>query len=161
MAEPMKSRWIGKQACRLLAPAALLFCSAAALAQDASAFPNRPVKIITPTAAGGNIDILARTLAGKLGSAWGQGVVVEPRPGANGMIAASFVAKAPADGYTILFSHSALVQNLLLQPNPPYKLADFLPPPKPNSMKPSPAQKVPTTAKPGCRRKKNGGFPTT
>ena len=43
------------------------------------------------------------------------------------MIAASFVAKAPADGYTILFSHSALVQNLLLQPNPPYKLADFAP----------------------------------
>lgn len=99
----------------------------AAQAQDASAFPNRPVRIITPTAAGGNIDIMARSLAEKLAAAWGQGVVVEPRPGANGMIAASFVAKAPADGYTILFSHSALVQNLLLQPNPPYKLADFAP----------------------------------
>ena len=100
-------------------------------AQDAAAFPNRPVKIITPTAAGGNIDIMARALAEKLAASWGQGggqgVVVEPRPGANGMIAASFVAKAPADGYTILFSHSALVQNLLLQPNPPYKLADFAP----------------------------------
>lgn len=99
----------------------------AAHAQDAATFPNRPIKIITPTAAGGNIDIMARSLAEKLAAAWGQGVVVEPRPGANGMIAASFVAKAPADGYTILFSHSALVQNLLLQPNPPYKLADFAP----------------------------------
>ena len=100
-------------------------------AQDAANFPNRPVRIITPTAAGGNIDIMARSLAEKLAAAWGQsggqGVVVEPRPGANGMIAASFVAKAPADGHTILFSHSALVQNLLLQPNPPYKLADFAP----------------------------------
>ncbi len=97
----------------------------AALAQDA--FPNRPIRIITPTPAGGNIDILARSIAEKLAAAWGQGVVVEPRPGANGMLAASFVAKAPADGYTVLFSHSALVQNLLLQPNPPYKLADLAP----------------------------------
>ena len=103
----------------------------AAHAQDAASFPNRPIKIITPTAAGGNIDLMARSLAEKLAASWGQsggqGVVVEPRPGANGMLAASFVAKAPADGYTILFSHSALVQNLLLQPNPPYKLADFAP----------------------------------
>ena len=88
-------------------------------AQDASAYPNRPIRIVTPTAAGGNIDIMARALAEKLSAAWGQGVVVDPRPGANGMIAASTVAKSPADGYTILFSHSALVQNLLLQPNPP------------------------------------------
>ena len=107
--------------------AAWLSVAGSAHAQDAASFPNRPIKIITPTAAGGNIDIMARSLAEKLATAWGQGVVVEPRPGANGMLAASFVAKAPADGYTILFSHSALVQNLLLQPNPPYKLADFAP----------------------------------
>ena len=99
----------------------------AVYAQDAASFPNHPLRIITPTAAGGNIDIMARSLAEKLAAAWGQGVVVEPRPGANGMIAASFVAKAPADGYTMLFSHSAIVQNLLLQPNPSYKLADFAP----------------------------------
>ena len=107
--------------------AAWLSVAGSAHAQDAASFPNRLIKIITPTAAGGNIDIMARSLAEKLATAWGQGVVVEPRPGANGMLAASFVAKAPADGYTILFSHSALVQNLLLQPNPPYKLADFAP----------------------------------
>ena len=106
---------------------ALVTAPASVQAQDAANFPNRPVRIITPTAAGGNIDIMARSLTEKLAAAWGQGVVVEPRPGANGMIAASFVVKAPADGYTILFSHSALVQNLLLQPNPPYKLADFAP----------------------------------
>jgi len=127
MAELVRSSRIGKLACRLLLPAALLYCSPAAFAQDTTAFPNRPIKIITPTAAGGNIDILARTLAEKLTLAWGQGVVVEPRPGANGMLAAAAVAKAPPDGYTVLFSHSALVQNLLLQPNPPYRLAELAP----------------------------------
>ena len=127
MAEPVTSNWSGKLASCVLVPATLLFCSPAAMAQDATAYPNRPVKIITPTTAGGNIDILARTLAEKLGAAWGQGVVVEPRPGANGMLAAAAVAKAAPDGYTVLFSHSALVQNLLLQPNPPYKLAELAP----------------------------------
>lgn len=127
MAEPVTSNWSGKLASCVLVPATLLFCSPAAMAQDATADPNRPVKIITPTTAGGNIDILARTLAEKLGAAWGQGVVVEPRPGANGMLAAAAVAKAAPDGYTVLFSHSALVQNLLLQPNPPYKLAELAP----------------------------------
>ena len=110
----------------LILAALTVLAAPAAVAQDA-VFPNRPIRIITPTAAGGNIDILARSMAEKLSAAWGQGVVVEPRPGANGMIAASTVAKAPADGYTVLFSHSALVQNLLLQPNPPYKLADLTP----------------------------------
>ena len=94
MAEPMTAHWSGKLASRLLVPATLLFCSPAAMAQDATADPNRPVKIITPTAAGGNIDILARTLAAKLGAAWSQGVAVEPRPGANGMLAAAAVARA-------------------------------------------------------------------
>ena len=110
---------------RLLLTAALA-CAPSLHAQD-TAFPARPIKIVTPTAAGGNIDLLARALAEKLSAAWGQGVIVEPRPGANGMIAAAAVAKAAPDGYTVLFSHSALVQNLLLQPNPPYKLADLAP----------------------------------
>ena len=127
MAEPVTSNWSGKLASCVLVPATLLFGSPAAMAQDARAYPNRPVKIITPTTAGGNIDILARTLAEKLGAVWGQGVVVEPRPGANGMLAAAAMAKAAPDGYTVLFSHSALVQNLLLQPNPPYKPAELAP----------------------------------
>ena len=110
----------------LILAALTVLAAPAAVAQDA-VFPNRPIRIITPTAAGGNIDILARSMAEKLSAAWGQVVIVEPRPGANGMIAASTVAKAPADGYTVLFSHSALVQNLLLQPNPSYKLADLTP----------------------------------
>ncbi|MBL8382637.1 MAG: tripartite tricarboxylate transporter substrate binding protein [Burkholderiales bacterium] len=105
----------------------LLAVALAAPAQAQEAYPSRPVRILTPTAAGGNIDIMARALAERFAAAWGQGVVVEPRPGANGMLAAGAVAKAPADGHTILFSHSALVQNLLLQPNPPYKLADLAP----------------------------------
>ena len=125
----LRSAAAGSLPRRILVTATAALATAATpavLAQDA-AFPNRPIRIITPTAAGGNIDILARSIAEKLSAAWGQGVVVEPRPGANGMIAASTVAKAPPDGYTVLFSHSALVQNLLLQPNPPYKLADLTP----------------------------------
>jgi tripartite-type tricarboxylate transporter receptor subunit TctC len=104
----------------------LALATRGALAQDGS-FPNRPIRIVTPTAAGGNIDVMARALAEKLGAALGQNVIVEPKPGANGMIAASAVAKASPDGYTILFSHSALVQNLLLQPNPPYRLNELAP----------------------------------
>ncbi len=111
---------------KVLAAVALVAC-APAHAQDPAAFPGRPLRILTPTAAGGNIDILARALAEKLAAAFGQGVVVDPRPGANGMLAAAAVAKSPADGHTVLFSHSALVQNLLLQPNPPYKLAELAP----------------------------------
>jgi tripartite-type tricarboxylate transporter receptor subunit TctC len=107
--------------------AAALVAAMPGHAQEAPGYPARPVRIFTPTAAGGNIDIMARALADKLASAWGQGVVVEPRPGANGMLAAGAAAKAAPDGHTLLFSHSALLQNLLLQANPPYKLAELQP----------------------------------
>jgi tripartite-type tricarboxylate transporter receptor subunit TctC len=66
-------------------------------------------------------------IAERLGAVWGQSVVVEQRLGANGMIAAQAVAKSPPDGYTAYLSLSALVQNLLLQPNPGYKLGDLAP----------------------------------
>ena len=126
MVEPIKAAIKrARAATQLVLALATMLAAAGGAAQDAASFPARPLRIITPTAAGGNIDILARALAEKLAAAWGQGVIVEPRPGANGMIAAAAVAKAPPDGYSALFSHSALVQNLLLQPNPPYKLADL------------------------------------
>ncbi len=71
----------------LIAAASLAAMPPVAQTQDAGSFPNRPLRIVTPTAAGGNIDIMARALAEKLATAWGQGVVVEPRPGANGVLA--------------------------------------------------------------------------
>jgi tripartite-type tricarboxylate transporter receptor subunit TctC len=68
----------------------------------AQAWPQKPVRIIVPYPAGGTSDILARTISVKLSEMWGQSVVVENKPGANGNVGAEFVAKSPADGYTLL-----------------------------------------------------------
>ncbi len=93
---------------------ALLAGTAPASAQDAAAsFPNRPVKIVVPFPAGGPTDINARIIGQKLSEAWGQGVVIENRPGANTGIGASQVAKSPADGYTLL---AAMDTTLVMNP---------------------------------------------
>ena len=71
-------------------------------ATEAADFPNRPIRIILPTTAGSGVDITARTIAQKLSEAWGQQVIVDNRPGANGIIGMEAVAKAKPDGYTLL-----------------------------------------------------------
>ena len=68
----------------------------------AQTWPSKPVRVIVPYPAGGTSDILARTLGQKLTEIWGQPIVVENKPGANGNVGADLVAKAPADGYTLL-----------------------------------------------------------
>ena len=83
-------------------------CSAtlgAALAQ--SAWPTKPVRIVVAYPPGGGIDVMARQIADRLGSAWSQPVVVENKPGANTIVAADAVAKSPADGYTVLMTTDA------------------------------------------------------
>lgn len=70
----------------------------------AQSFPNRPVRILVGSAAGGGTDIVSRLIAGKLADLWGQPVVVENRTGASATIAADFVAKAPPDGHTVLMA---------------------------------------------------------
>lgn len=70
-------------------------------------YPTRPVKIVVPYAAGGPVDQLARGLAERLGKSTGQPFIVENKPGANAMIGAAYVAKAPPDGYTLFMGSSA------------------------------------------------------
>lgn len=82
----------------LLAGAALL----AAAGAHGQAFPSKPIKVVIPFVAGGSSDIVGRAIASKYQEFLGQPGIVENRPGANGAIAAEFVAKAEADGYTIL-----------------------------------------------------------
>jgi len=77
--------------------------SGQAVAQD---YPVRPVKLVSPWAPGGANDIFCRALAQKLSESLGQPVVVENRPGAAGTIGSDFVAKAPADGYTLVMGSS-------------------------------------------------------
>lgn len=92
-----------------------------------AAYPPGPIRIIIPTPAGGGHDSMMRTVGVKLTEAWGQPVIVESKAGAAGAIAAAFVAKAAPDGLTLLLGYSALVSNVVLQPNPGYRLAELAP----------------------------------
>ena len=83
-------------------------------------YPNRAVRVVVPFPPGGPTDTYARILADKLQTALGRSFVVENKPGATGIIGTSFVANAPADGYTLLFgANSSHVISSLLQPQRP------------------------------------------
>jgi len=112
-----------KQLCRVLAFAALL----GALPIHASTFPDRPLRIVVPFAAGGNVDIVTRIVAGGLSEALGQSVVVENKAGANGVIGAEFVARSAADGYTLFIATAeTMALNPFLMKSVPYDpLKDF------------------------------------
>jgi tripartite-type tricarboxylate transporter receptor subunit TctC len=97
--------------------------AAPALAQN---YPNRPLRFIVGFTPGGGVDINARLLAAKMSELIGQQVVVENKPGAGTNIANEMVAKAPGDGYTLLFTSPAVAINMSLYRNPPYDaLHDF------------------------------------
>ena len=92
------------------------------------AYPNRPVRLIVPVAPGGGSDSLARLMAGKLSEQWKQQVVVDNRASASGTLAAELVARAPADGYTLMFHNHQLMANTAMNPKLPYHpLTDFAP----------------------------------
>jgi tripartite-type tricarboxylate transporter receptor subunit TctC len=87
----------------------------------AQAFPERTVRIIVPTAAGGSIDTTARVIAGKLAELWGKPVVIENRPGASMIIGAEAAAKSAPDGYTLLVAHDGtMAMNPVVYPNLAY-----------------------------------------
>jgi tripartite-type tricarboxylate transporter receptor subunit TctC len=97
------------------------------LVQAQTAYPSQPIKFIVPYPAGGTTDVLARMVAQKMQESWQQTVVVENKPGAGGTIGNNLVAKAPADGYTVLFGIVALVQQMTLMKLPYDPIKDFAP----------------------------------
>src|SRR6202049_2502620 len=110
--------------CAVVAAAAL--SSGAASAQ--SGFPSRPVHIFVPYAAGGGVDILARTLGEVVSRQWGQGVVVENRPGAGGVVASQALATSAPDGHTLIVVASGHPTNPFLHAKLPYDtFKDFTP----------------------------------
>ena len=91
-------------------------------------YPDKPVKIVVPVAAGGGVDVMARLLAQYLGERLRQQFVVENRPGAAGVIGSKSVIAAPADGATLLYTPSSLSLSVAISKTPPYDLAkDFSP----------------------------------
>ena len=97
-------------------------------AASAQSFPSRPVHIFVPYAAGGGVDILARTLGDVVSRQWGQTVVVENRPGAGGVVASQALVSSPPDGYTLIVVASGHATNAFLYPKIPYDtFKDFTP----------------------------------
>src|SRR5258707_3357464 len=109
-------------------PALVLLCCGA-LAQAQAPFPSKPIRLIVTSPAGGANDILNRTLGAKLWESIGQPVLIDNKPGASGLVAAEMVARAPADGYTLLGATEAtLVSNPLFFKKVPYDTQrDFAP----------------------------------
>jgi tripartite-type tricarboxylate transporter receptor subunit TctC len=107
-----------------------LVALASMLARPAAAedWPQRAVRILVPFGAGGNVDAVARVIAQRLGEVFGQQFVVENRPGAGGALAAEAVARAPADGYTLLLGSPSQITIAPTQTKTPYDpVKDFAP----------------------------------
>ena len=112
----------------LAANAAAIGLPLNAFAQQAGAYPEKPIRMIVAAAAGGGDDIPARLLAAKMSEVLGQQMVVENRPGAGGMIGQTFVAKAPPDGYTLLLAGGSMAGSHYVNANMGYDLQrDFTP----------------------------------
>jgi tripartite-type tricarboxylate transporter receptor subunit TctC len=98
----------------------LLALTALATAAHAQSYPLKPVRLIVAFPPGGTADVVARTLAQPLGAALGQNVVVDNRPGGGTVIATELVARAPADGYTLLLTGFSFTANSALRSNLPF-----------------------------------------
>ena len=112
--------------------AVLRFCTVIALLAATAAtgqpYPNRPIRMIIPQPAGGTMDTNARALSEPLARELGQNIVIDNRSGANGIIAGEMLAKAPPDGYTLLFTSSSLIYNQVINKKVPFNaLRDFAP----------------------------------
>ena len=108
--------------CLIVLGAASAFASSLVGAAPESVWPNRPVHMIVPFAAGGPTDTYARIVAERLSTIWGQQVVIDNKGGAGSNIGNAFVAHSGPDGYTLLFGTSSLASNGAL-----YRSLDYSP----------------------------------
>jgi tripartite-type tricarboxylate transporter receptor subunit TctC len=96
--------------------------------QSKEGWPSRPIRLVVPFAAGGSLDVVARTMAQSLGQTFGVSVVVDNRGGANGIIGTDLVAKSAPDGYTMLITTGSFTANGVLYKKLPYRpMEDFTP----------------------------------
>jgi tripartite-type tricarboxylate transporter receptor subunit TctC len=125
---PTHARWVVPLAFLLGSAAINPSAMRSAAATKAPPFPARPVILIEPFGAGGGVDTIARAVAAKLSELWGQMVTVENHTGAGSTAAPALVAKAAADGYTLLVNSSAQVYAAVFRRNAPYDpVKDFVP----------------------------------
>ena len=112
-----------------LASVAVLSATVGAVAQGVDSFPNRPIRIVVPQAAGSGVDLQVRVIGQKLSEMFGQQIVVENRPGANAIIGMEYAAKAAPDGYTLVYAPiTSVTTNPYIYKNLPYEpLRDFAP----------------------------------
>jgi tripartite-type tricarboxylate transporter receptor subunit TctC len=102
--------------------------AAASLSALAQSYPNQPIKFMVPYTTGTGMDTIARVTGAKLAARLGQPVVVENRPGASGNIGAALVARAPADGYTLMVTANTMLMAASIYRNVPYDVVnDFTP----------------------------------
>ena len=118
----------GAKAPVTLAVAAVMALLAFSPQASAQSYPNRRITFVVPYPAGGATDVSARMLAAKLSDAWKQPVVVENKSGGGGVIGNDYVAKAPADGYTVLIAITQIIQAPSLVSNLPYDVFKDLAP---------------------------------
>ena len=107
---------------------ALVMAALSAPAAVAQSYPERPIRLIIPFAAGGPNDLIGRPLAEKMSEALGQPIVIENKGGAAGSIGTAFVAKSPPDGYTLLMTTGSFTGNVAISANPTYNpITEFAP----------------------------------
>jgi tripartite-type tricarboxylate transporter receptor subunit TctC len=109
---------LGRAAMQTMMLAVMACQPGKALAQ--TPWPSRPIRLIVPSAPGGSNDVISRTLSQQLTLRLGQSVLIDNKPGAGGTLGTDYVAKAPADGYTLMFTSSSLTTNAAAGKKLPY-----------------------------------------
>jgi tripartite-type tricarboxylate transporter receptor subunit TctC len=124
----MQSKRTQRKKIALTVLALLSTCSALAQTPNASSYPTKPIRFITPFAPGGSTTTVARLVGNKMTESWGQQVIVDNRPGGNTIIGTETLARATPDGYTIMMTTNAHVIMPSLYPKLPYdSIRDFAP----------------------------------